>query len=152
MAAPNRAAVALSKMRERLGITRESSEVALTQRAAISESVKDRWVREGLVVQSSALSETWHCSSKALEGLPSFAFRGGCWYPSPMTRVSPSNAHLISSALGTKEWVVHVIFWNMKHGSLGGITTADAVAGGLLGDVLKIAEVAVVQSVGRPTS
>ncbi|MCK9687322.1 hypothetical protein [Scleromatobacter humisilvae] len=142
----NRATIELSAMRARLGITDESARAAVQQQTADSEDVKDSWVRDGLLIGGAQLSEAWNCSSQRLEqardrdDLVSLKFRGLHWYPAPMAVVSADDVSQVSAALRGVDAISQFIFWSRNHGSIGGLTVAQAIVDGRLRDVVRLAQ------------
>jgi len=141
-----RTSIELLAMRARLGMTDQFANEATQHQATNSESAKASWVRDGLLVGSEQLAEAWSCSLQTLEQarvrghLCSMQFQGHHWYPSVLTSVSPADVGQVSAALQGLDAVSQFIFWNQLHGSMGGVTAAEAIAAGKLVDVQRLAQ------------
>jgi hypothetical protein len=148
----NRAAIELSAMRARLGITEETAQAAIEDLAAGSENVKAAWIQDGLIIGGEQLAMAWSCSPQAVElacergELCNLNFRGHNWYPADAASVSAADVGQVTAALQPLDGASQVIFWARRHGSLGGLTAAQAIAAGNLAGVLRMARVLVYES------
>jgi len=142
----NRASIELSAMRARLGITDVSAQAASEQLAADSESAKDAWVRDGLIIESWQLAEAWACTRQALQqacdrgSLFSMKTRGRTWYPAVFVDLAASDIAQVSAPLKSVDPVSQFIFWNRPHGSLGALTIAQAIRAGKLAEAVQQAQ------------
>lgn len=127
-AGENRAATALSAMRERLGITPETGAKALAAQRQVSETVKTEWIREGLLIGSTELSTAWDCSRQALEQarerdeLFSLKIGNRRWYSASLLGLAAADVARVCLHLAGLEPIAKFIAWERRHGSLKGKT------------------------------
>jgi predicted XRE-type DNA-binding protein len=147
-----RATIELSAMRARLGIAEETAQAAIEHLTAGSENVKAAWIQDGLIIGCEQLAMAWSCSPQAVElacergELCNLNFRGHNWYPADAASVSAADVGQVTAALQPLDAVSQVIFWARRHGILGGLTVAQAIAAGNLAGVLRMARVLVYES------
>ena len=76
---------------------------------------------------------------EALGELFSLDIEGARWYPSELLKLSPDVADAVCRAMAGDEPARQLVFIMRKHGALAGRTVTEAVAQGLLSDVLRLA-------------
>lgn len=110
------------------------------------EAVRLRWVSEGLLIPSQQLAAAWGRSPQALSQadrrgrLISLKVKGDRYYPSVFATLEAEAVNDVCSRLVGEDAVGKFIFWNRPHGSLGGLTPAEAINAGKGAEVARLAD------------
>jgi hypothetical protein len=110
------------------------------------EALKTRWVRDGTLVPSAALSQAWGVTPQALQqsvargDLFAMKVAGKTYYLATLRSVDREAAGKVCRALGKVEPSGKLIFWLRTHGALAGKTVPEALAAGKLHRVLQLAQ------------
>lgn len=109
------------------------------------ESVRQTWVDDGLLVPSSELAAAWRRSPQALSQacargeLFSLKVKRNRYYPEVFQNLPADAAGSVCKQLRGDDEAAKFIFWNRAHGSLDGLTPADAIRAGKLEKVVQLA-------------
>ncbi len=142
-----RAMTALADLQARLGLASGVSDEQASELEQESERTKTSWIRDGLLVSSATFSLSWSRSRQALEQacargtLFSLKIGNNRWYPKSLTCLSAEDVKAVCLLLKGVDPVSQFIFWERKHGSLGGQTLPQALHAGKKSAVLRTAEV-----------
>lgn len=110
------------------------------------ESARVRWLDQGLLVRSEDLARAWGRSRQALEKASGrgqlFSLKVGKnrYYPAAFKALEAEAVKGVCVYLRGEDAVAKFIFWNKAHGSLGGLTPADAIREGKGDKVARLAK------------
>lgn len=110
------------------------------------ESVRLAWVQDGLLIPSRQLAQAWGRTPQALSladrhgKLLSLKVKGDRYYPAVFLTLEAEVVKDICSRLKGEDAVGKFMFWSKPHGSLGGLTAADAIRAGKGEKVVQLAE------------
>lgn len=109
------------------------------------ESVRQKWVRDRLLITASELSHAWLCSSQALEQSCQLNELYGVqvgverYYPAVFASLPADQVHRVNRALKGDDDVGNFIFWHSTHGGLGARDLGHALRDGILDRVVEVA-------------
>ena len=140
--------IALMESGERPVATGEGDSDAAAWNALLAqgETVRNEWVRTGLLVPSAELETAWGCSRQVLDQAAKhgelFALKVGenRYYPAVFKRVEPDGVKAVCFLLKGDDVVAKFVFWNKTHGGLRGLTPADAIQAGQGEKVAQLAD------------
>jgi hypothetical protein len=121
-----------------------------------SKAVRRRWVDDGVVVPTAALSAAWGMSRHALDrarkrgDLVGLKIANRQYYPAPFLGLAAKDVAQVCQALRAIDPVSQVIFWSRKHGALEGRTLAESIESGGVARVLHLAKGFADEELGRP--
>ncbi|WP_157360003.1 hypothetical protein [Caldimonas brevitalea] len=110
-----------------------------------SESVRRRWVDQGLVVGSAELRKAWGVSRQALDqaaergDLVRMKIANRQYYPAGFLELASQDVAKVCRALQPLDEITSIVFWSRKHGALGNRTVTEALKDGKLAAVLQLA-------------
>lgn len=144
----NRAEPALTELNERLGVPEDAlGERTLATAVELgAEAAKARWVQEGRLVGSKELGIAWGRTRQALGRacdrgeLVSLKIGRKRWYPAAFATLDPEQVKAVCLPLVDVDPVGQFIFWQRKHGVLGGCTIAEVLRHGQLQAALDAAK------------
>lgn len=104
-----------------------------------------QWIRDRIVLGSEEFAAVRGLSPDNLGelqtqgGLFSVEIDGKAWWPAKLLELAPIDASAVCRALGALDEATKLIFLMRPHGALGGKTVLEAVAGGQLEQVVRLA-------------
>lgn len=110
------------------------------------ESARVGWLNQGLLVPSEDLARAWGRSRQALERasgrgqLCSLKVGKNRYYPAVFRALEAEAVKGVCQFLRGEDAAAKFIFWNKAHGSLGGLTPADAIREGKGDKVARLAK------------
>jgi hypothetical protein len=110
------------------------------------ESVRLAWVQDGLLIPSRQLAQAWGRTPQALSladrhgKFLSLKVKGDRYYPAVFMTLEAEVVKDVCSRLKGEDAVGKFIFWSKPHGSLGGLTAADAIKAGKGEKVVQLAD------------
>lgn len=109
------------------------------------EALLVAWTQDGTLVDGGKIEQAWGVRRQTVDAarergeIFSIWVKNKHWYPGEALHFERSELAAISRTLGDIDPSSKLLFLLRQHGALGGRTAADAVAGGQLGDVLRLA-------------
>ncbi|MCE3606467.1 hypothetical protein LXA47_23075 [Massilia sp. P8910] len=124
---------------------RRANEEATMRALARGDAVLAKWIQDRVLVDTNAVAHAWNISSQAVHAARKrgeiFAVwaNGKHWYAREALRFERGKLARINRTLGDVDPSSKLLFFLRQHGALGGRIVADAIAGGDLDDVLRLA-------------
>jgi hypothetical protein len=103
------------------------------------------WTQDGTLVSGSAVESAWSVRRQTVDAarergeIFSVWVKGKHWYPGEALKLERRALKMINRALDNADPSSKLLFLLRKHGALHGKTPAEAVGGGMLDDVLRLA-------------
>lgn len=141
-----RAGRALASMHKRLKARHDGGSESMEASEQASEAAKAGWIRDGRLISSKEMGASWHRTRQALEQacergeLFNLKIANRRWYPAVFAELESEQVKAVCQWLRALDPVSSFIFWERKHGSLGGLTIGQALEQGRLPAVLRAAE------------
>ena len=115
------------------------------QRVRQGEALRAGWVKDGLLVPSSALVDHWSRSRQALDQacargeLFSLKLGKNRYYPAAFLHLDADAVKRVNLALKGDDSTAKFVFWSRGHGALGNRSVAEALNDGRLEQVVELA-------------
>jgi len=135
--------------RRELAMSTTTPQQATTGQAAAIErghEARRTWVSTGVLVSAKDFAERCGLTEQAVVDktangdLFSVLVDNDAWWPAQLLRMAHHDAVALCRALSAGDDGSKLVFLMRRHGSLGGLTAADAVAQGKLHEVLSLAQ------------
>ena len=144
----SRATQELEALNERLGVPEDDfgREFPGGDLERGSEAAKAAWVKEGRLIGSNELGAAWGRTRQSLERardrgeLFNVKIANRRWYPAVFDKLDAEQVKAVCQVLSTLDPVDQFIFWERKHGSLGGRTLPEVLRSGQLKAAVGAAE------------
>ena len=122
-----------------------AAQAAVQRAVARGEARLVGWTQDGTLIDSAQLARAWGVRRQTLDAARgrgevfSLWIKGQHWYPAELLKFERAVFARLHAALGAIDPSSKLIFLLHRHGALGGRTPAEAAAGGLVEEVVRLA-------------